>query len=193
MIYLNQLEYPDLPYPTKVKKEVPRMDSTVRSSGCGLCSICMVIDGLTTETLPIEECVRIAMECEANHSTGTDMKVLAPVIAERFGLKYTQSNELSDAIEHLKKGGKIVAHVGVPEGKEIGLFTKGGHYIALIATDGETFTILDPSYSPTKFAIPERAGKVDEKNAPILYCDVHTTHAEMKPNRVKYHMFEKLR
>ena len=192
MIYLNQLEYEHIPYPTRVKQAEPR-NSTVRSSGCGLCSACMVVDGLTTEVLTIEECVRIAMECEANHSVGTDMKVLAPVIAERYGLRYTQSNELSEAIACLQRGGRIIAHVGVPEGKEIGLFTKGGHYIALIASDGETFTILDPSYKAGKFDIPERAGKVDERCAPILYCDVHTVHAEMKPNRIKYHMFEKQR
>ena len=192
MIYLNQLEYEHIPYPTRVKQAEPR-NSTVRSSGCGLCSACMVVDGLTTEVLTIEECVRIAMECEANHSVGTDMKVLAPVIAERYGLRYTQSNELSEAIACLQRGGRIIAHVGVPEGKEIGLFTKGGHYIALIASDGETFTILDPSYKAGKFDMPERAGKVDERCAPILYCDVHTVHAEMKPNRIKYHMFEKQR
>ena len=192
MKYLNQLEYEHIPYPTRVKQEVPK-NSTVRSSGCGLCSACMVVDGLTTETLSIEECVRIAMECEANYSVGTDMKVLAPVIAARYELKYTQSNELSDAIECLKRGGRIIAHVGVPEGKEIGLFTKGGHYITLIATDGESFAILDPSYKAGKFDIPERAGKVDERRAPILYCDVHTVHGEMKPNRVKYHMFEVMR
>ena len=192
MIYLNQLEYEHISYPTRVKQAEPR-NSTVRSSGCGLCSACMVVDGLTTEVLTIEECVRIAMECEANHSVGTDMKVLAPVIAERYGLRYTQSNELSEAIACLQRGGRIIAHVGVPEGKEIGLFTKGGHYIALIASDGETFTILDPSYKAGKFDMPERAGKVDERCAPILYCDVHTVHAEMKPNRIKYHMFEKQR
>ena len=192
MIYLNQLEYEHIPYPTRVKQAEPR-NSTVRSSGCGLCSACMVVDGLTTEVLTIEECVRIAMACEANHSAGTDMKVLAPVIAERYGLRYTQSNELSEAIACLQRGGRIIAHVGVPEGKEIGLFTKGGHYIALIASDGETFTILDPSYKAGKFDMPERAGKVDERCAPILYCDVHTVHAEMKPNRIKYHMFEKQR
>lgn len=192
MLYLNQLDHPDLPYPTCTKREVPK-NSTVRSSGCGLCCACMVVDGLTTETLSIEECVRIAMECEANYSVGTDINVLGPAIAERYGLEYTKTSELSEAVGHLKKGGRIIAHVGIPEGKEIGLFTKGGHYITLIATDGESFTILDPSYSPEKFEIPERKGRVDTKNAPILYCDVETVHSETKPNRIKYHLFAKKR
>ena len=193
MVYLNQLEYEHIPYPTRVKQEVPR-NSTVRSSGCGLCSACMVVDGLTTETLPIEECVRIAMECEANYSVGTDMKVLAPVIAERYGLRYTQSNELSEAIACLQRGGRIIAHVGVPEGKEIGLFTKGGHYIVLLSTDGKEFCILDPSYKEGKFDIPERMGKVDTRRAPYLYCDISLVDAERRGGvRPTYHLFSRKR
>jgi len=191
MLYLNQLDYAHIPYRTNVKKDIPpeQMMRSVRKSGCGLCCACMTVDALTTETLSIEDCVRLSEECVANHSTGTDMTVLGPVVAERFGLEYTQTSDLSAAIEHLRGGGRIIAHVGIPEGREIGLFTKGGHYISLIATDGETFTILDPSYTPEKFHIPEREGRVNDADAPFLYCDVQTVHAETKANRVKYHMF----
>lgn len=193
MKYYNQLAYEHIPYRTNVKKDIPEEQKlrNVRKSGCGLCCVCMTVDALTTETLSVEECVRISEECVANHAAGTDMNVLAPVIAERFGLEYTKTSELSEAIEHLRCGGKIIAHVGVPEGKEIGLFTKGGHYISLIATDGKEFTILDPSYTPEKFHIPEREGRVDDADAPFLYCDVNTVHSETKPGRVKYHLFKR--
>lgn len=191
MIYLNQLDYAHIPYRTNVKKDIPpeQMMRNVRKSGCGLCCVCMTVDALTTETLSIEDCVRLSEDCVANHSTGTDMNVLGPVVAEKFGLEYTKTSDLSEAIEHLRKGGKIIAHVGVPEGKEIGLFTKGGHYISLIATDGENFTILDPSYTPEKFHIPEREGRVNDAAAPFLYCDIHILDSETKPGRVKYHLF----
>jgi hypothetical protein len=191
MIYLNQMDYPHIPYYTRVKKDIPReeMLRSVAKSGCGLCCVCMTVDALTTESLSIEDCVRLSEDCVANHSIGTDMNVLGPVVAEKFGLEYTKTSDLSEAIEHLRKGGKIIAHVGVPEGKEIGLFTKGGHYISLIATDGESFSILDPSYTPEKFHIPEREGRVNDAAAPFLYCDVNTVHAETKPGRVKYHLF----
>lgn len=192
MRYVNQLEYAHLPYPTKIKMDnIPeeKKKTTVRSSGCGLCCACMTVDLLTDETLDIEECVRIAEECGANHSIGTNMKILAPVIAERFGLSYSKTNDLDEAIEHLRAGGAIIAHVGVPKDAPIGLFTKGGHYISLISTDGEEFCILDPSYSTEKFKIPERIGKVNEDNSPYLYCDVNTVHSETKAGRTKYHLF----
>ncbi|MBO5879819.1 MAG: hypothetical protein J6Q68_04645 [Clostridia bacterium] len=192
MKYINQLEYAHIPYPTRVKQEeyAPNgMNSTVRSSGCGLCSVCMAIDLITDTTLDIEECVRISCECVANHSRGTDMNILGPVIAEKFNVEYTKTSDLDEAIKHLQTGGVIVVHVGVPEGKEIGLFTKGGHYMLLISTDGNEFCILDPSYSTEKFKMPEREGRVNEENAPYLYCDVNVLDSETKLGRVKYHMF----
>ena len=192
MKYINQLEYAHIPYPTKVKLEgfAPNgYPSTVRSSGCGLCCACMAIELLTDTSLPIEECVKISCECVANHSRGTDMNILGPVLADKFNLEYSKTNELDEAIRHLQNGGSIIAHVGIPEGKEIGLFTKGGHYILLVSTDGKEFCILDPSYSDEKFKIPERCGRVNEENAPYLYCDVNTVFDEAKPGRIRYHLF----
>ena len=192
MRYVNQLEYPHLPYPTKIKMEgIPeeKKKTTVRSSGCGLCCSCMTVDLLTDKTLDIEKCVRISEGCLANHSTGTDMTILGPVIAEKYGLTYSKTNDLDEAISHLRAGGAIIAHVGIPKDASIGLFTKSGHYISLISTDGKEFCILDPSWSPEKYKIPERIGRLNEDNAPYLYADVHTVHSETKPGRTKYHLF----
>ena len=108
----------------------------------------MTVDLLTNEKLSIEECVRLSEECVANHTIGTDMTILGPVAAEKFGLSYSNTDSLDEAIRHLQAGGLIIANVGVPTGKEIGLFTKFGHYILLVATDGKEFCILDPSYTP---------------------------------------------
>ncbi|MBE6645265.1 MAG: hypothetical protein E7612_07825 [Ruminococcaceae bacterium] len=190
MKYINQLEHPDIPYYTNVKEAEPRLRS-VSKSGCGLCCVCMMLDILTDKVLDIRECVKISEACVANHKTGTDMNVLGPVIAEKFDIEYSKTSDLAEAIAHLQNGGQIIAHVGIPEGQEIGLFTKGGHYISLISTDGKEFCILDPSYTPEKFTLPERAGKVDFSRAPFLYCDVNTVDAETKPGRVKYHLFKR--
>ena len=196
MKYVNQLEYPHIPYPTRVKQAeyAPNgLNTTVKSSACGLCSVCMAIDLLTDKSLDIEECVRISCDSVANHSRGTDMNILGPVIAEKFGINYSKTSDLSEAIRHIQAGGVIVVHVGIPEGKEIGLFTKSGHYMLLIATDGKEFCFLDPSYTEEKFKIEGREGRVNEKNAPYLYCDVNTMDSECKPGRVKYHLFSRIK
>ena len=194
MRYINQFNYRHVPYPTRTKVEnatEEQRNTTVSQSGCGLCCVCMMVDLLTDTTLEIEECVKISQDCIANHSVGTDMSILAPVIAEKYNLDYRNTDDMKEAIAHLQRGGQIVAHVGVPEGQEIGLFTKGGHYISLIGTDGESFCILDPSYKPGKFDVPERAGKVNDAHAPFLYCNVKTLDAEGRIGQPTYHLFSR--
>lgn len=127
MKYINQLEHPDVVYYTNVKREGytrEQMKSSIKASGCGLCSLCMAIDILTDKSLALEECVKISEECGANAGPGTSMPILAPVIAEKFGLEYSHTVELSDLIEHLRCGGVAIALVGVPEGEKIGLFSE---------------------------------------------------------------------
>lgn len=194
MKYLNQLEYRHIPYRTKVK--MPNMTEekirvNIASAGCGLCCACMMVEKLTDTTLDIEDCVKIAEECLSNYGVGTDMAILGPVLANKFGLHYEPSLDPADAVAHLQRGGFVIAHVVVPEGEPIGLFTKGGHYISLISTDGENFCILDPSYTPEKFEIPERVGKVNTSHAPYLYCPIDVVHAETKTKGIKYHLFSR--
>ena len=194
MRYICQLKYPHIPYHTNVKNpDVSEEDRlrNVAKSGCGLCCVCMMLDILTEECLSVEDCVKLSEDCVANHSKGTDMNVLGPVVAEKFGVSYSKTSSLEEAIRHLQCGGQVIAHVGIPDGKELGLFTKVGHYILLTSTDGEKFCILDPSYTPDKFTIPERAGKVDTSHAPFLYCDVNTVYAEGAPGKVYYHLFSR--
>lgn len=189
MKYLCQLDYPHIPYPTRVKEDPPTPHTTVKSSGCGLCSACMVVDMLTDKVFTIEEAEALSEQVVANPHAGTNMHIFGPAFAERFGLSLEKTNDLNEAIAHLQKGGKIIAHVGIPEGATIGLFTKGGHYVVLMDTDGEKFTILDPSYKTDKFDIPERQGRVDTSNAPFLRCPVETLDSETKPGKTKYYLF----
>ena len=191
MKYFNQLDYRHIPYYINAKEE-PILRN-VALSGCGPCSICMMVEILTDKALDIVDCIKIAEECAANHSIGTDMNVLAPVIAERFDLDYRNTADLDETIRHLQNGGQVVVHVCVPKGETVGLFTKGGHYMSIISTDGKEFCILDPSYTPEKFQIPERAGKVNDDHAPFLYCDVNILHGQTGSTPFKYHLFSRTR
>ena len=197
MKYVSQLEYAHIPYPTRVKDPAFAPNgkpTTGRSSGCGLCSACMAIDILTDTTLDFEESVRMSIECGANHKTGTDMNIFAPVLAKRFGLDYSKTDDKNELIAHLQSGGVAIMHAGIPVGKEISLFASfTGHYILLVSTDGKDICILDPSYSPEKYNHPARIGRINVANAPYLYCDVDTVDSETKPERVKYHLFKRIK
>ena len=199
MRYVNQLEYPHVPYHTNGEHpELPpeQRNRTVKQSGCGLCAMIMVIEQLCLDkTVTVEEMVKISEENGAQPGVGTSLRILSPLIAEMFDLDYHGTNDLDEVVRHLQAGGVGIVYVGVPEGKEIGLFTKGGHYMTLLSTDGKDFCILDPAYSPEKFELPERKGRVDTSHAPFLYCDIETLHSEITPDPVasKYHLFARKR
>ena len=192
MLYLNQLEHAHVPYITNTKNdEVVDKVGNVARSGCGPCCLCMTVDALTTKTLPIEECIKLSEGCGANYGRGTDMSMLAPVVAERFALDYRNTDEQAEMLACLQTGGAVIAHVRRMPDDEVGLFTKSGHYISVISTDGETVCILDPSYTPEKFHTPEREGRVDDSHAPFVYCDVNVLHADTEDAHTKYHLFSR--
>jgi hypothetical protein len=190
MLYLNQLEYRHIPYITHTKDDdvIDKVYNVARS-GCGLCCVCMMIDALTVKHLPIEECVGLSEGCGANYGAGTDMSMLAPIVAERFDLDYRNTDEQAQMLACLQTGGHVIVHVKRLTDDEVGLFTKGGHYMSVISTDGEKVCILDPSYTPEKYHLPEREGKVNDKNAPFLYCHKDVLHAHTAWNKPKYHLF----
>ena len=189
MQFLCQYDYRHIPYETNVDNGGnPENKRTIASSGCGLCSICMAVELLTTQTLGVEECRDLSYQTGANRPhAGTNLDMLCPTVAERFNLKYTPSEDIQEAIACLQAGGKIIAHV------KKGLFTNGGHYICLVSTDGKDICILDPSYTPEKFHTPEREGRVDDTHAPFVYCPANVLHDETKDGRTKYHMLERKR
>ena len=44
MKYLNQLDHPDIPYPTDAATEGSRFhDLSIKEAGCGLCSLAMMV------------------------------------------------------------------------------------------------------------------------------------------------------
>lgn len=190
MLYLNQLEYPHIPYIHCTKKdEVLDKTSNVARSGCGPCCLCMTVDALTTARLPLEECIKLSEGCGANYGRGTDLSMLAPLVAERYELDYHNTDDQGEMLACLQAGGAVVAHVRRMPDDEVGLFTKSGHYISVISTDGEKVCILDPSYTAEKYHLPEREGKVNDADAPFLYTHKDTLHAHTAWDMPKYHLF----
>ncbi len=171
MLYINQLGYPHIPYKHAVAQGGrPPERSTISSSGCGLCSVCMVVDHLVIGgELSLEECRQMSYDAKANEQVGTSMSRLGPAVAERFDLDFKMSNDIDEAIAWLQNGGEIVVNVGGDTEDAVGVFTNGGHYMTIVSyTDGE-FCILDPSFTGKKFAIEGRRDKVRVK-VPFVFC-----------------------
>ena len=105
MTYINQTNYPHVSYPTLTDlPELGGSKATVKSSGCGLCATCMVVENMTGKSFPLIDCLELSIAVNANHSPGTDLEVLAPYVAERFDLDLVMTEDPELVREHLKKG-----------------------------------------------------------------------------------------
>lgn len=195
MLYINQLDYPDVPYITRTSMSGEDyawgQKTTVRSSGCGLCSAMMVADRLIPNVeFTLEEAVALSYEAKANTVVGTNYSLFAPAFAKKFNLRLMAAVEEEDLRQCLETGGAAVVLVrGDREGQE-GLFTNRGHYMAVIGVEPDgRFVILDPSYKAGKFDSPDRRGKVEVKNDRIILCAPEILAQEAKPNLLHYYLF----
>jgi hypothetical protein len=164
MLYVSQLDHKDIPYPTNVKE--PESDLAVNGNiadaGCGLASVCMMLDRLCFSGLSLIEVRDLAVKCKANMDPGTDMTILAPEVADLFDLDLETTNDSGRMKKCLERGGCVIANPGGDYEGHYGLFTHGGHYIVIVSYfDGE-FLVLDPSWRETKFKEEKRKGRVRE-------------------------------
>ena len=193
MKYVNQLEYPQLPYITKTKLKGTEHEhgktTTVKSSGCGLCSAVMVADQLLPNCqFELSDALQLSYYTQANHKRGTDYKIYAPAFAEKLGLIYEETKDPDRLLYCLRTGGAVVAHVTAREG-HVGLFTKRGHYIVVIdeEPDGRV-AILDPSYFEGKYEEDGRRGKVEMKGV-VAICDLQILAEEASDPNCFFHLF----
>ena len=189
MLYLNQNDYGHVPYMHNTDAGgAPPERRNVGTSGCGLCCTCMAVEHLTVQTLPLEECVRMSEESGANHRAVTDMVILGPLVAERFGLEYRWTTDMQEMLDCLHGGGQVVVNVRA-EADGTGIFTNTRHYILAVGAEGDTVCLLDPNYKSGKFKQYEEAGllRIDE---PFIRCSAELLHQEAR-SETPYHLFKR--
>ncbi len=191
MLYINQNDYEHIHYEHNLDNGgVAPEKQNIKTAGCGLCCITMVVNHLTAKRFGLRDAVKIAGKTGANRVHGSRMRVMAPYVAEKYGLNYKKTNSLSEVIKCLKRGGEVILLVkGDRDGKE-GLFTHIGHYITLISYDGEDFCILDPGMRDGKFdkAVEEKRVRFEY---PFLYCSGEVLEDEADKTVAAYYLFER--
>ena len=98
MKYINQLNFPDIPYVTRTDLEGAErekgLNTTIRSSGCGLCAAIMVADRLLVDyTFDLTDAIELSYAVKANYKKGTCYKRFAPAFAEKMGLQWEATND----------------------------------------------------------------------------------------------------
>ena len=108
MIYYNQNDYEHIPYPSEAN---PR--ATIKCSGCGICSACMVVENMTEHKLSVEECTKFSLSVGGRDNAGTDMEKLAPPLCERFGLTFEATDDKEKVLDFLNNNrGMVIANPG---------------------------------------------------------------------------------
>lgn len=190
MLYLNQLEYEDVPYPTDV--EHPDSDyakkGNIRRAGCGLCSVCMMLDRVCGAALSLTECRDLSVSIGANHAVGTDMQILAPEVAKRFHLRLKMTDDSGQMAACLHQGGAAIVNVGGDHGQHIGTFSNGGHYIVAISEAGGEFCLLDPSWTSEKYQAEPRRSRVRQEGKK-LYASADVLEQDTANRSPAYYLF----
>lgn len=183
MFYLNQKDYPDTPYRTRTDtpEDEYGINSTVSTSGCGLCCAVMTAHRLLGPcSFELEDAIKLAYDTGANHKTGTDFAIYAPAFAQKVGLEMVRTSDFERMKECLRTGGCVIAHVRTHPDGSMATFTKKGHYITIINEERDgRFAVLDPSYEEGKYDIPERAGKIEMKGL-VALCSQETLAADIE-------------
>lgn len=195
MKYINQLNFPDIPYVTRTDLEGAErekgLNTTIRSSGCGLCAAIMVADRLLVDyTFDLTDAIELSYAVKANYKKGTCYKRFAPAFAEKMGLQWEATNDPEALRNCLRTGGAAVIHSGGDREGYIGVFTHRGHYITAIseAPDGR-IVILDPSYKERKYEEEGRKGLVEVKNGVIALCDMQVLVNDSANQDPGFHLF----
>lgn len=195
MKYISQLDYQNIPYVTRVDAEGEAFESgqktTVRSSGCGLCSAIMVVSRLLPNVeFGVEDAVALSYECKANHKNGTDYKRFAPAFAEKFGLDFEMTDDPERLRFCLRTGGAAVLHSKGDRDGYIGVFTHSGHYIVAISEERDgRIAILDPSLKEGKYEEEGRVGLVELKNGVVALCSMEVLMNDTETAPFRFYLF----
>ena len=190
MIYVNQLQQGDMKYEHNVAHGGAGTHNTVAAAGCGLCSLCMIVDNMTFNHLGLEECLNMSYEFGANKEPGTDLKILGAAVAEKYGLGFSITSDREILRKHLQDGGMAVANSGGDREGYTGVFTHGGHYIVVVSIKGDEVCILDPSTKDSKYDEEGRKGKVREA-LPFVYCSLDVLAKDCENRNPSYYLFSR--
>ena len=74
--------------------------TTIRSSGCGICSAVMMAHRLIPNcTFDLKAAIDLAYETHANFEVGTNYEIYAPALAEKLGLRLEMTTSLVTIVQ----------------------------------------------------------------------------------------------
>lgn len=180
----NQNDYGSVPYPAPGYE-----NATVKSGGCGAVCAAMLVENLTGEPFPPERAAAYAIGAGARVSGGTDMRKLAKSLGQSFGLTVEMSDKVSRLTACLSSGGMAIANAGGDRQGYKGVFSNGGHYVAVFGLSGGQLIIGDPGLYSGKYDKPYR--KTVTVSTGLCYAEAEVLDRDCANRSPRYYLFAK--
>ena len=143
---VNQNNFARISYPAKGYEK-----ATIKSSGCGVCSAIIALGAVTGSMISVQTMRDWAVNWGARVPGGTDMNKLLRLLSGRFPFRVRQTNDRNVLLGHLRAGGAAICNVS---GK--GMFSTGGHFMAVLGELGGKLCIADPGLYSGKYSVNAR-------------------------------------
>ena len=148
LTYYSQL---DSRWSSKMYSSIENKSQTIGSSGCGPTSAAIVVSSIKGNITPDKMAELYTKYGYRSANQGTYWSAFKWT-ADIFDIEYSECYKLDDAVEKLKDNNYIIASCNQ------GLFTYGGHFIALIGIEGDYIKVYDPYLYNGKFDVSSRRG-----------------------------------
>ena len=138
---------------------------TIGNSGCGPTSAAMIVSTIKGSILPSKMGDLFVKYGYRTANSGTYHSAFEWV-GKYFDLTWGRAYSTDSMVNYLKKG--YIAVCGCKKG----LFTNGGHFIAIMGIDGDTLKVYDPYLYSGKFTTPARKPANVKVSGNVAYVSV---------------------
>lgn len=150
LTYYSQI---DSRWSNKMYSSVGNSNQTIGTSGCGPTSAAMIVTSIKGAITPDTMADLFVRYGYRSANNGTYLSAFR-FVADTFNIDYQETYRLDDAVNLLRNNHYLVVSVNN------GLFTTGGHLMAIVGIDGDMLKIYDPYLYAGKFETATRRGKV---------------------------------
>lgn len=161
LTYYSQI---DSRWSSKMYSSTENSSQTIGTSGCGPTSAAMIVTAIKGSITPPEMAELFVNYGYRSANNGTYLSAFR-FVADTFNIEYQETCKLDTAVELLKNNNYLVVSVNN------GLFTTGGHLMAIVGIDGNMLKIYDPYLYAGKFETATRRGKVRVEGNTV-WCSV---------------------
>ena len=161
LTYYSQI---DGRWSSKMYSSTGNSTQTIGTSGCGPTSAAMIVTATKGAIMPDAMADLFVRYGYRSANNGTYLSAFR-FVADTFNIEYKETYKLDTAVELLRNNNYLVVSVNN------GLFTTGGHLMAIVGVEGDMLKIYDPYLYAGKFETATRRGKVIV-DGNIVYCSI---------------------